>query len=303
MAKGTQVYASQRGVCRMILMVVSCVIMFWICSLFYMLNIPRNKIPPSMVVIEDFINSTEQNLVKKYNRLRHMGAKEESEDTIHIIFSTDCSEYQDWQTLVLFHSAVAVEQRGPLSRIASGCSEEKKKELTSLYKKLYPHYHIHFTPDFKKDTKTDKKYDFYNKPYGVQHWLNYASPPIREGVVVALLDPDMILLRPLTTQVRGASNNLFPKYVTEKDIFERVSKGHPVGQVYGLGAPWTDDHHRHFSRNKICDPGSPCLSTEKIFGERHFSVGPPYLVEKTDLLRIVVSTMFSISFSLFSLWL
>jgi hypothetical protein len=73
---------------------------------------------------------------------------------IHVIFSTDCKPYQDWQSLVLFHSATVVGQPGPLTRIASGCDEAKKKELTLLYKKLYPQYHVHFTPDFKKDDKT-----------------------------------------------------------------------------------------------------------------------------------------------------
>ena len=73
---------------------------------------------------------------------------------MHVIFSTDCTTYQDWQTLVLFHSAVTVGQKGPLTRIASGCDEAKKKALTDLYHKLYPQYHVHFTPDFKKDDKT-----------------------------------------------------------------------------------------------------------------------------------------------------
>lgn len=74
----------------------------------------------------------------------------------HVIFSTDCGTYQDWQTLVLFHSATVVGQLGPITRIASGCDEEKKKVLTDLYKKLYPHYHVHFTPDFKTDAKSKK---------------------------------------------------------------------------------------------------------------------------------------------------
>lgn len=76
---------------------------------------------------------------------------------LHIIFSTDCNPFQDWQTLVLFHSATLVHQQGSITRIASGCNEEKKVYLTELYKRLYPHYHVHFTPDFKTDTKTKRK--------------------------------------------------------------------------------------------------------------------------------------------------
>lgn len=77
--------------------------------------------------------------------------------SIHIAFSTDCSFFQDWQTLLVFNSAAAVKQRGRITRVASGCSSEKKKELTKLYEKLYPQHSVHFTPDFKTDGGTKKK--------------------------------------------------------------------------------------------------------------------------------------------------
>jgi hypothetical protein len=86
----------------------------------------------------------------------HVATIEEKED-IHVIFSTDCTPFQDWQTIVLFHSARTVGQKGSITRIASGCDDDKKKELTALYAKLYPDYRVHFTPDFKKDEKTGRK--------------------------------------------------------------------------------------------------------------------------------------------------
>lgn len=49
--------------------------------------------------------------------------------------------------------------------------------------------------------------DFYNKPWGLKHWLDSANPPIKDGVVVALIDPDMIFVRPLTPQIRGLGGN------------------------------------------------------------------------------------------------
>lgn len=79
----------------------------------------------------------------------------DEDSDMHVIFSTDCSSYQDWQTIVLFHSAMAVGQKGPVTRIASGCDELKKVALTTLYKKLFPLYHVHFTPDFSRDEKTN----------------------------------------------------------------------------------------------------------------------------------------------------
>lgn len=114
--------------------------------------------------VDSVINKTENSLL----RFRHKVATpmsiplhEESKlkDEIHVIFSTDCSPYQDWQTLVVFHSAKVVGQKGRITRIASGCDAEKQESLSKLYAHLYPNgvYTAHFTPDFKKDEKTNKK--------------------------------------------------------------------------------------------------------------------------------------------------
>eukprot|EP00605_Chrysophyceae_sp_TOSAG23-4_P000807 GSChrysophyteH1.ASY1.ANO1.897.1 assembled CDS len=211
-------------------------------------------------------------------------------DEIHIVFSTDCTPYQDWQTLTLFHSAKVVGQKGPITRIASGCDDKKKQELTELYEKLWGdrgyRYRAHFTPDFKKDEKTKKKYDFYNKPWGVKHWLEHAEPAVPNDIVVALLDPDMLLLRPITTEVASQTNAIWNKFLPKDELIEKVSKGRPVAQLYGLGAPWVNDDHKKFNRRKTCGEGSPCLQAKNPWAERHFSVGPPYLVHKEDMVRI-----------------
>jgi hypothetical protein len=95
---------------------------------------------------------------------------------VHIIFSTDCGTYQDWQTLVVFHSATAVGQKGPITRIASGCNEEKKLVLIKLYEKLYPNYHVHFTPDFKKDEKSKKSCEMRSLHYFLYETSTTALP-------------------------------------------------------------------------------------------------------------------------------
>lgn len=203
---------------------------------------------------------------------------------VHVVFSTDCSPFQDWQTLLLFHSARAVGQDGHLTRIASGCSEKKKKLLTDLYKELWPNNFVHFTPDYKKDVKTKKKYDFYNKPYGVQHWLEHAEPKISSGVIVALIDPDFVFLRPLTSRVKGNANNIISGPVKKEDIFEYVTKGRPMAQQYGLGAPWVYDSNPEFNRTRICGADSPCRRVpDHKTGSKYWSVGPPYMLERDDL--------------------
>jgi hypothetical protein len=201
-----------------------------------------------------------------------------SDDDVIVIFSTDCSPYQDWQSLVLFHSAKRVKQKGNVIRIASGCTEEQQKKLTDIYYKLYQgYYYAHFTPDFKKDAKTKKKCtilffltlfvhfisclefffsfhslpyhsvansgpscsflfidDFYNKPWGLKHWLENSEHPIPDNAIIALLDPDMIFLRPLTPYIKSQPY-IISKRIPKDEIIDRIGEGHPVSQQYGLG--------------------------------------------------------------------
>ena len=187
---------------------------------------------------------------------------------VHVVFSTDCTFFQDWQSLLVFHSATAVGQEGNITRIASGCSIEKQATLIDLYAKLFPRYNVHFTPDFKKDKKTNKEYDFYNKPYGMDHWLNNAVPAIEDNTVIALIDPDMIFLRPLTAYVRDT--NMLPLR-DANHIPNIVEKGAPVSQLYGIGAPWaTESPSRDFDKKHICGENSPCLNVKRHDGEQQY---------------------------------
>ena len=296
-------------------------VFIWIVFLFYCYQHGTMVDVPDLNEVNHLINKTEEALLYEYNLhvpggsrnvVNHVKpgnlalppvhravtntasqAKSNVEPTekggIHIIFSTDCEKFQDWQTIALFHSATVVGQKGHITRIASGCDDEKKKVLTELYAKLYPQYYVHFTPDFKKDAKTGKKYNFYNKPWGTLHWLEHADPPVEDDVVVALLDPDMILLRPITGKLAGVPDHIYAKKVDKREIVDRVKEGHPAAQLYGLGAPWTNDHHKKFNRTFICGEGSPCLKPNDVFGSRHYSVGPPYLVHKNDMIKIAKS--------------
>ena len=189
------------------------------------------------------INAMEKDKEDKRGDTDGGGEGEGVDDDIHVIFSTDCSKFQDWQSLLLFHSASVVHQTssrggGSITRVASGCTPQKKLELEALYSTLYPvsahHYHVHFTPDFKKDARTKKKYDFYNKPHGVLHWLEHSPQALKmpPGSVVALIDPDFIFLRRLSPRLHQP-NMLLSKGVLEADVFERVGRNHPVAQFYG----------------------------------------------------------------------
>lgn len=216
-----------------------------------------------------------------------------SEPPIHIVFSTDCGGFQDWQTIVFFYSAKTIQQHGQITRIASGCDVAKQAILTELYQKLFPddNFHVHFTPDYKKDERTGKSYHFYNKPYGVLHWIEHASPPIPEGTIVAICDPDFIFLRPLTTQLSNQQNTIVTLWKqSDLDAIQYISKGHPVAQQYGLGAPWVRDDHPKFNRTFVCGSNSPCTKImDQRDGGKAYSVGPPYLVEVSDLHRLTTT--------------
>lgn len=193
------------------------------------------------------------------------------EKDIHIAFSTDCSFFQDWQTLLVFHSAALVNQRGTITRIASGCSPERQKELIETYLELFPQYNIHFTPDFKTDSLTKKKYDFYNKPFGVLHWLeNYDKGKylMNKSDIIAIIDPDFIFLRPLDEHL-DEGLGLFS---TTSELVSSVEQFHPAAQLYGLGAPWATDKRKNdeLNRTRICGANSPCLAVSQKEGEQFY---------------------------------
>jgi peptidyl serine alpha-galactosyltransferase len=229
----------------------------------------------------------------------NLGGSDASDDdndkNLHILFSTDCSFYQDWQSLVLFHSAYSAGQKGHITRVASGCDDKAQFELLNLYARLWPAtrtggwiYTVHFTPDFKKDKDTGKKYDFYNKPYGMQHWMNAhksaSSNTVSDNTVVAIIDPDFLFLRPLTSMV---------------DESDHVRPGRPAGQLYGLQAPWASERNRdttlrtkkgdnnYFDVKDICGEGSPCFDVSVGEGIAHYAIGPPYIIHVKDFGRLV----------------
>lgn len=247
-------------------------------------NAEKQAIQEDTLAQETFrmVNQTRHTIRKEEKRNNNAASMEGSH--VHIIFSTDCKEFMDYQTLVLFHSAQAVGQKGPVTRIVSGCTIEKQEQLTQLYKKLYPLYNAHFTPDFSGP----HKYVYFNKPYGLKHWLEHANPPVHPEAIVALLDPDMILMRPITGEVRGMDNLKYTG-LREDQLFDRVIRGKPIAAVYGLGAPWTRENHRHFNKYEICESDSPCLTVTEAFGKEHYSVGPPYILHRDDMHRIANS--------------
>jgi hypothetical protein len=70
----------------------------------------------------------------------------------HVIFSTGCSSAQNWQSFFFFYHALAVQQPGNVTRIASGCTTQQQIELMHFHERyihsMSHNFLLHFTPDY-----------------------------------------------------------------------------------------------------------------------------------------------------------
>mmetsp|Transcript_2688 Transcript_2688/g.3665 ORF Transcript_2688/g.3665 Transcript_2688/m.3665 type:complete len:480 (+) Transcript_2688:157-1596(+) len=212
---------------------------------------------------------------------------------VHVVFSTDCSEFQHWQSLVLLDSAMRVEQRGVITRLISGCTNERKKqmekEMQALAKKWPFYFHSHYTPDYNRNFHNKRNFRFANKPHAVLHWLDHHGDEFRENhahfdfddeeIILVLIDPDFIFLRPLDlwTLSGAKTGNRWDDLQTAKQL-----EGKPAAQSYGLGAAWLK-----FNLTAICSPNpTNCLQVTPRLVSKHYNCGPPYISHWRDLRRI-----------------
>jgi hypothetical protein len=246
--------------------------------------------------------------------LRRNGSKKPK---YHIVFSTDCTGYQHWQSYLLYFSAMKVNQPGKVTRIASGCKDDERKKLIEWHKKhvtpMSPldepnKYTLHLTPHFsavKDDSgKVVDDYEFFNKPFGLLHFLeNYDDSTNNYGIsststtdshptpsalkldpddIVILLDPDMVLLRPITNDYTP-SEYYKPKFTPRKvPEFTTVSHGHPFGQGYGFGSSWAELNLTRITGSA----SSPALKVSKQDARMNYAVGPPYVGTASDMYKI-----------------
>lgn len=220
-------------------------------------------------------------------------------ENYHLIFSTDCSSFQHWQSYLMFHSAYTVKQPGHVTRIASGCSDEEGEKAMKWHKEhveatMGSQFHLHLTPHFSK-VKNDRgesvgDYKFFNKPFGLKHWLEHGegmgydtNDPTKmknEDTIVILIDPDMILLRPITGDFSNDRDVIISKRRQKTRKF-KVEHGSPFAQTYGLGTQW-----RTFNLDEIAGENSPAKDVSRDDGGLFYPVGPPYLATARDMHSI-----------------
>lgn len=212
----------------------------------------------------------------------------------HLIFSTDCSPYQHWQSYLVYFSAMKIHQPGHITRIASGCEGEDKEAMEKWFQEhiqgMSSRFHLHMTPHFSgvqnEKGETVGDYKFFNKPFGLKHWMEHSDHFSLQQIddIVILIDPDMILTRPIIGDFSNDVDTLIAKIRQPHVLGRRVEHGLPFAQTYGFGAQW-----ERLDLDTIAGPESPAKLVDKMTGRLHYAVGPPYLATVQDMYQVSFS--------------
>lgn len=215
-------------------------------------------------------------------RGRHEDTKDD-ETKYHVVFSTDCSEYHNWQSYVMFYQAEKIGQPGTITRIASGCSAKQALTMRDFhYHYVEPISHrfkIAFTPSYSRLDGDD--FPYFNKPFGLRHWMEHAlgfPHADDEDAIIILLDPDMILLRPITRSFDGSQGGLDR---WRSNGVDKVSFGTPVAQQYLLAPIWLQ-----WNLTDLLGPDTPAVKLTRADALRAFQLGPPYIFTAKDAWRM-----------------
>ena len=73
---------------------------------------------------------------------------------IHVVFSTDCSDFLRWQSYLLFYSALRSRQPGTVTQIASSCSEKEERSTREWFEEhvavMSDRFGLHVAPHFAR---------------------------------------------------------------------------------------------------------------------------------------------------------
>lgn len=186
-----------------------------------------------------------------------------------------------------------VRQSGFITRIASGCTEEQKQAVKTWHLAhvavMSNRFKLFFTPKFSNINR--KEYKYFNKPFGVRYYLENCSDfgwdeelgkmtAIADEAVVIIIDPDMILLQPLTTDFSDSTVKFWSPHRKAIERKKKVGPLTPFGQTYGLSHKW-------MQFIELAGPGSLALKVDESTADLHYQVGPPYMSTVLDMHNIV----------------
>jgi hypothetical protein len=218
---------------------------------------------------------------------------DDAEQEYHLVFSTGCSVYQDWQSYIFFFHALKSGQKGQVTRIASGCNEEDAEAIQKLHKEqigiMSDRFHLHLTPNFSR-IKPGLNFKYFNKPFGLKHWmenvLGFPSSPENVDAIIILMDPDQMLLRPFTNDFTGSSQIWVNTKDSPLDLGYKVQHGLPFAQQYGYGLQWKNKvNMAHVTGGKPSRVEGMNMNEASV----HYAAGPPYIATAKDMYDIALT--------------
>jgi peptidyl serine alpha-galactosyltransferase len=228
------------------------------------------------------------------------------------------------QSYIFFYQIWKSGQTGNVTRIASGCREGDKDVIERIFREQVKlgiptgseRFHLHLTPDYSKSALPGANFKFFNKPFGLRHWMEEGlnmpqSLPQYADTIFIVLDPDQYILRPFDSNnfaVTKGDASTWPWHSRRKNDVPRpgediVHEGNPMAQMYLFGSNWWSkvqpgldpiveaahvmmQENAAFSGN-IRQSSSPLYKTTHAEVERSYVAGPPYVAVGTDMYRLV----------------
>jgi peptidyl serine alpha-galactosyltransferase len=235
------------------------------------------------------------------------------------------------QSYIFFYQIWKSGQTGNVTRIASGCpNDDAVRTLQDVFQAQIrdgiptgrDRFHLHITPDYSKTVLPDTNYKFFNKPYGLLHWMEHALQMPQTlsdytDTIFIVLDPDQYILRPFdsynlsstkyssTSTTQQWHNRKHNDYVY-KEADDFVHLGNPISQIYLFGSNWMNKVIPGIDRvveaatammqqNIAFHSSSTTSAKEKSHlydwtgdeVERYYVAGPPYIAIGSDMYKIV----------------
>lgn len=204
----------------------------------------------------------------------------------HIVFSTGCEKYHDWQSVGMFYSARRVTPFAPVTRLLSCLTAENEEENRILHGGSYKVNHknqviytdpkkraagqYHLTPLYSPHPKTGDVYLPYFKSASMTHWFASAAAP-KEPIVICV-DPDFVMMRDIDM----------------KGVTPETLKGKPIAMNYK-----TEQSCWGVLQHLLVEKGFACAECKERLGAVSFeqakkalATGPPYVAHRDDWVTL-----------------